>query len=798
MFNLAVICGGPSAERGISLNSARSIMDHLNNQNINIHPIYVDVQKKFYKLSPVQLYSNTPFDFDFKLSETAQKLSSTELIAALKSVNLVFPAIHGAFGEDGELQALLEENNIPFVGHSSSTCKNMFNKHIVSNILHKNNYHTLPSLLINHDTPLHNIQSFFSQHNLNKAVIKPVAGGSSIGVHVVTTSAEVIQKTSQQSPHPPFLLEPFCNGREFTVVVIQNPDGSPFALLPTEIEISYENNQIFNYRRKYLPTANTFYHTPPRFHPDIIQKIRSQAGDIFKLFKMRDFARLDGWILNDNQILFSDLNPISGMEQNSFLFRQSSLSGMSHKQILLNIIHLACQRYNIPPPPPPLFSINKENKKPVFILFGNYTAERQVSLMSGTNVWHKLRQSEKFAPSPFFLDQNHDVWSLPYSFALNHTVEEIYHNCLTPPLCVTNTLSHHPQDLITFAPPPKKYTLEEFLHFTKSENAFLFIALHGDIGENGTLQQLLENYNIPYNGSPPQASALCMDKFLTGFAINSLNNSTIQSLPKKTFTTEDLFQSFNGEQFWLQLTSELKSNVLIIKPRSDGCSAGIIKLHSSQDLETYIHFLKTQALFIPANTFHNQSEIIELSPQNEFIFEPFIQTDPISIENNTLSYIPNTGWLELTVGILEENGHYHALNPSITITSGNILSLEEKFQGGTGINLTPPPSNIISVPLINQIKKSIELSAQSLGIKNYARFDIFFNTLTATTIIIEANSLPALTPSTVLFQQALAESPPLFPTAFLEKLIVNALSQISLSPGESSLQPRLQAESQVP
>lgn len=776
MFHLAIICGGPSGERGISLNSARSLMDHLNGPNITIHPIYVDLEKNFYKLSCAQLYSNTPFDFDFKLHQTAQKLSKEELIHTLQSVNLTFPAIHGAFGEDGELISLLEEINIPFVGHSSITCKNMFNKNLAAAILKNNNYATIPSIVIE---DFNSIKSFFDAHSLSKAVIKPIAGGSSIGVSVVTSAEEANQKASEHSG--PMLLEPFCNGKEFTVVLLQNPGGSPVALIPTEIEISYENNQIFNYRRKYLPTANTFYHTPPRFSLEIIQKIQAQAEAIFKLFQMRDFARLDGWLLDDGTLIFSDLNPISGMEQNSFLFRQAALCGMSHKQILLNILHNACQRYNISPPhsSAPIHS----NNMPVFVLFGNNTAERQVSLMTGTNVWHKLRQSQKYTSFPFFLDKDKNIWALPYSYALNHTVEEIYHNCLN-----TNSIQHqlislqrntyHPQDL----PPhnsPKKYTLEEFLHLAKLENAFVFLGLHGDIGEDGTLQQLLENHNIPYNGSSPLSSALCMDKFQTGLAINALNNPSIFSLPKNTISTQELLKIKSIHLFWDQLTSDLQSQILIIKPRSDGCSTGIVKLSSSIDLSTYIHFIAEKSSTIPPNTFDNQSEIIELSlaPNASFIFEPYIQTDSISIENNTIHYTPKTGWLELTVCVLEKNGQYHSLQPSITIASNTILSLEEKFQGGTGINLTPPPPTIIPLPQVIQIKKSIELAAQTLGITNYARIDIFFNILSSTTIIIEANTLPALTPSTVIYHQALAESPPLSPTVFLETMITNKLLQ---------------------
>ncbi|MFX8968937.1 hypothetical protein ABTN10_19920, partial [Acinetobacter baumannii] len=79
-------------------------------------PVYCDMHKNFYRLSPSQLYSNTPSDFDFKLKHTASPLSETQFIETCRGVDIVFPTIHGAFGEDGELQELLEKNDIPFVG----------------------------------------------------------------------------------------------------------------------------------------------------------------------------------------------------------------------------------------------------------------------------------------------------------------------------------------------------------------------------------------------------------------------------------------------------------------------------------------------------------------------------------------------------------------------------------------------------------------------------------------------------------------------------------------------------------
>ena len=499
-FRLAVICGGPSHERGISLNSARSVSDHLQSSYLSVIPLYVDREKQFYQISPGQLYSNTPSDFDYKLKRYASKLNSSDLIALLKSVDCVFPVIHGAFGEDGELQAFLEAHQIPFVGSSSTCCQWMFHKHRASETLRGHGFATLPqALLFQNQKYRQEIERFFLHHHLKRGVVKPAFGGSSIGVFSVSTASEAYEKAQEifvRGLCNQVIIEPFCEGKEFTVVVFQNVKGQPVALLPTEVALSYEENQIFDYRKKYLPTNQAAYHTPPRFSKDVVEHIRWQAEQIFTIFGMHDFVRLDGWLMPNGTLYFTDINPISGMEQNSFLFRQAAAVGLGHRQTLEYILRNACQRYEISMPEAEGPTAG-ESKSTVYVLFGSRNAERQVSLMSGTNVWLKLRQSHHHEPSPFLFDPQGDIWELPYALTLNHTVEEIYAHCLASEEEQKTWLSmiqgvcrklgiEAPRDQY-----PKKMTLDQFLEKAAEEKAFVFIALHGGEGENGTLQRKL-------------------------------------------------------------------------------------------------------------------------------------------------------------------------------------------------------------------------------------------------------------------------------------------------------------------
>ena len=785
-FSIAIICGGPSKERGISLNSARSVADHLDFKEIEIKVYYMDSEMNFFKIERSQLYSNTPSDFDFKLKRHGEKLSNDNLIKELKNVSIVFPLIHGSFGEDGELQAILEENNIPFIGASSKACKKGFNKISADKILKENGFFAFPSISFNEDKHENSeiIKRFFDLNKLKKAVVKPANGGSSIGVYCVYSYSEAIEKTKQLFSEnlQPVVIEPFCKGREFTTIILQSlKDKQPVALIPSEIEMKYENYQIFDYRRKYLPSAQTSYYTPPRFNDEEIEKIRKYSENIFNLFKFNDIVRIDGWLLDDGRIWFSDINIAPGMEQNSFVFQQSTRCGLNHSDLIQYIVKSACNRYGIKFPK---IEHKNKNKKIVNVLFGGDNAERQVSLMSGTNVWLKLQKSEKYESIPYLLDKNFNVWYLPYMYCLNHTVEEIIKNCmdaennsiklkeLSKDICTRLDIDNFEPEL------PKKYSFNEFIEITKNKNALVFLGLHGGKGEDGTIQKLFDENNIKYNGSDEFASKLGMDKYRTGEVVKSLKSNVLITAPKKEFYLKDLIKFNENDylEYWKKITSELNTNNFIIKPARDGSSAGAVRIFEYNDLKIYIELLKDNAPYIPVNTFKNQKNIIEMPSNTEqpFLLEAFIETDDIITKNSDICYIPNTGWIELTVGVIEKSGVYHSFNPSITIAEERILSVEEKFQGGTGINITPPPSEIMSKDDILLIKDNMEKVAKVLKIKNYARIDIFFNTIKKKIILIETNTLPALTPSTVIYHQALAEEKPINPKQFLELLIDNA------------------------
>ncbi|KAK9154061.1 hypothetical protein Sjap_001541 [Stephania japonica] len=859
VLRVGLICGGPSAERGISLNSARSVLDHIQGDDLDVFCYYIDSNLNAYAISSAQLYSNTPSDFDFKLESLALGFRSlSEFTTHLASnVDIVFPVIHGRFGEDGGIQELLEKANIPFVGTPSDQCRRAFDKYDASLELQKQGFITVPNFLMqgrkSHKSEL---SKWFGSNKLNvetgKVVVKPARAGSSIGVTVAYGVDDCIMKGNDiisQGIDDKVVVEVFLEGgKEFTAIVLDVGSSfnyHPVAFLPTEVELQLlgdltEIDGIFNYRRKYLPTRQVAYHTPPRFSIDVIEYIRKGASLLFHKLGLRDFARIDGWFLprvdivskdstkfgkcESGTIVFTDINLISGMEQTSFLFQQASKVGFSHSNILRSIIQRACSRYST------LASYNdalprklksskqsggfsqKRGIKRVFVIFGGDTSERQVSLISGTNVWLNLQAFGDLEVTPCLLSPSSDndnqdgkentlsrtVWSLPYSLVLRHTTEEVVDACLeaTEPdrAALTSQLRNDVMaDLMLglnnqswFAGfdishvAPVQLSLGQWIKQAREVQATVFIAVHGGIGEDGTLQSLLEAEGVPYTGPGAMASKTCMDKVATSLALSNLECLGVLTINKDVRSKEELLNE-SVLDIWHILTEKLQSKTLCVKPARDGCSTGVARLCCADDLEVYATALRDGLLRIPSNSLSKAHGVIEMPnpPSERLIFEPFIETDEIVLssksangDSNHLIWEGKSRWVEITVGVMGTRGAMHSLSPSITVKeSGDILSLEEKFQGGTGINLTPPPSSIISEAALERCKHRIEVIANTLGLEGFSRIDAFVNVDSGEVLVIEANTVPGMTPSTVLIHQALVEDPPMYPQQFFRRLL---------------------------
>ena len=967
-LTVGLVCGGASAERGISLNTARSVLDHLQSDAVEVRVFYVaGGGDRAYAVEGAQLYSNTPSDFDYAL-RAQESLTLEELAAELAAtVDLAFPVIHGAFGEGGGLQALLEAAGVPFVGSDAEAARAAFHKARGAARIAAAGLPTVPLVALTAEdldgdaaAAEAKLAAFFAARGLDPAagaaVVKPASGGSSVGVTPTAGAAAALAAARDlvqaRGLDAEVVVEPYVRGREFTVNVLETANG-PVALMPSEVEFVagdatgnpglrcfWEEEEegggkggerdaaggdgdalpIYDYRKKYLPTSQSRTHTPGRFSDGILKHIRASAERLFAELGLRDFARFDGWFVDEREaarlldapapVLFTEVNIISGMEQNSFVFQQAANASLTHQALLLNIVQSACARHglalnarglHVPPVMLPLsaggettraLQYDAENEEDpndrnlkVFILCGGPSSERHVSLMSATNAFLKLRKYRDLTPHVFLLDcgnanedvyfrtharNRHDaalmmefgcreedlppnvraaadaplndprplleenVFEVPYFELLHHTADEVraacYANCCdlateeeeaaeygdeslawaewtrrTPTSYWQAYENPPPQEALwqalrdaevvgfgsAWGPRPRARPpfsvvgdLRRFIENARVCGAVVFNAVHGGAGEDGRLQELLANEGVCYTGSNPEASRVCADKVVTGQFLGALAAEGVSAAPKYELGYWDLvaMAAEAPAAAWREVTEVLGAQALCMKPKADGCSSGVAKLTCAEDLRLYARAAEARALVVPAGTFAApHGEIAMPLWPSDFLLEPFVETAAVRVErgdDGAERVVCGGGspWLETTVAVLGTAGDMGALTPSVTVKElGDVLTLEEKFQGGTGINLTPPPPEVVSAAVLATIRGRVELIANELQLEGFARVDAFVHRETGEVKVIEVNTVPGMTPSTVLFHQALAEDPPLAPEQFFRKAVDLAL-----------------------
>ncbi|HXH19670.1 MAG TPA: hypothetical protein VNJ07_11375 [Chitinophagales bacterium] len=580
------------------------------------------------------------------------------------------------------------------------------------------------------------------------------------------------------------VIEEFIEGKEFSCIVIRNTDGKPLALPPTEI---VKGGEVYDYRSKYLAGLSRKV-TPIRLEEDAIEAIRKACEELYDFFGFHVYARIDGFIKTNGTIYLNDPNTTSGMMPSSFFFHQAAEIGMNPSQFLTYIIRTSLQerRDTIASSEgmhlrskklseqldSNLILMRSANavKKKIAVLLGGISTERHISVESGRNIYEKLASSDKYEPVPVFLTgtlENHKLYKIPINILLKDNADDIREKVLTfkkhPVVERVKSLGSGITEKYVSQSPlfePEETSYEQLA----KEVDGVFIALHGRPGEDGTVQQKLEEVNLPYNGSGVYSSQLTINKYET----NQLLKKHGLKVAEQTLVHRDEFMT-NPEKVVAAL-SEKHSFPLIAKPVDEGCSSAVKKISNKETLLNYLRM-----------AFREKEELdsflasaLQLKPKEEF---PKMQT--VLIEN----FIDRNGakyFLEITGGLLthlddNDNIVYEMFEPSETLAGGDVLSLEEKFLAGEGQNITPARfgGNAEEEHLISsKVKSELERAARILNVEGYCRIDAFvkvYENMEVETIIIEVNSLPGMTPATCIFHQAAING--YKPYEFIDKIL---------------------------
>ena len=308
MTKIAIIYGGGGSEHEVSLSSTKNVLENIDRDLFEILEVLVDKDKRY--------------QIDGILCSEKDGLDKIKNLG----IEIVFPIIHGNYGEDGELQQKLESAGLKFVGSSSKTSAITIDKNKTNEVLSKNNIRIPRSKIITQDD--HELDLSFP------IIVKPVDEGSSIHLHKFQHKDEYLQSLNEIFKNKPQMLaQEFVKGREFTCGVIEK-DGEIIPLVATEIILT--KGDLFDYTAKYTP-AGCKEVTPAEVDSDVMQKIQQLAITCHKILGCKSISRTDV-ILKRDELFVLEINTIPGMTKTSFIPAQAAACGYTMKELITLLI----------------------------------------------------------------------------------------------------------------------------------------------------------------------------------------------------------------------------------------------------------------------------------------------------------------------------------------------------------------------------------------------------------------------------------------------------------------------------
>lgn len=296
-MHIALLFGGVSNEHAISCRSAENVYSAITEAGHRPVPIYISKQGTWHLLqgAPKQATQGTPL----LLSPSGRLYTDT---GRALPIDVVFPCIHGQYGEDGTIQGLLEALGIPYIGCGVEASVLGMNKLITKQIIAASGVPTLPAIPLTNDTPLDSVPL--------PAFCKATRSGSSIGTALARTREELEAAIrSALAVDGNAFAEPFVEAREVEVAVFD--DGRRVISLPGEI---CKNTPYYDYESKYLvPSATSVVASLPQGVAHTLQKY---AARIFDALGCRHLARVDFFLVGE-QIYFNEINTMPGFTRDS-------------------------------------------------------------------------------------------------------------------------------------------------------------------------------------------------------------------------------------------------------------------------------------------------------------------------------------------------------------------------------------------------------------------------------------------------------------------------------------------------
>ena len=299
-LKIAVLAGGIGSEREISLQSGKSVAEALKDAGFEV--VISDIRP-----------------------DNLEILNDS-------SVDVFFPALHGKFGEDGQLQQILEDRSLLYVGSGPESSKAAFDKMASKQLFEQAGLATPAAVEFGPETNISRLEEQLRDF-ARKYVIKPIRQGSSVGVSIVSTPHEaVIAARKTLSEYGDCMIEEFVPGTEVTVGILH---GRPLPIIEVRTQ-----GDFYDYHAKYVD-EKTEYLFDTITDTVVAAKISRAAVECFNALGCRHFARID-FLLSGEKIAYAlEANTIPGFTSHSLLPKAAAKAGLSMSDLCTEIVEAA-------------------------------------------------------------------------------------------------------------------------------------------------------------------------------------------------------------------------------------------------------------------------------------------------------------------------------------------------------------------------------------------------------------------------------------------------------------------------
>jgi len=351
---VAVLFGGRSAEHEISCISARSVIDALDPDRTDVVPIGIGRDGRWHRLSgPPALPAETGrmpevIDGSGTTVELAGEAGSSELVAADGSrepIDVVFPVLHGPFGEDGTVQGLLELAGVPYVGAGVLGSAIGIEKDVQKRLFLQ------AGLPVGPFETVHEREWGDDPESVEAAAealgyplfTKPTNLGSSVGVSKVHDPGELAAGLAEAFRYARFaIVERAAEGaRELECAVLGNDE--PVASVAGEIVP--DGHDFYDYEAKYLDEHGARLLIPADLKPEVLEDVQRLAVTAFRTIRCAGMARVDFFLLGEDELWLNELNTVPGFTSISMYPKLWEASGLPYGDLVQRLLDLAIERH---------------------------------------------------------------------------------------------------------------------------------------------------------------------------------------------------------------------------------------------------------------------------------------------------------------------------------------------------------------------------------------------------------------------------------------------------------------------